>query len=157
MISELSIRIAGPGDVDAVTDLVNRAFRVERFFVEGDRIGAGEVRDRLATGQFLLAERGGLLIGVVYVELRGERSYAGLLAVDPSQQRTGVGSRLMAAAEDYARAHGCRAMDLKVVNVRDELPAFYRRLGYVEIGVAPFPSGVVTKMGCHFVTMAKGL
>jgi GNAT superfamily N-acetyltransferase len=157
MSPDLSVRTAGPGDRGAITDLVNRAFRVERFFVEGDRISASEVRDRFAAGRFLLAERGDVLIGSVYVELRGERSYAGLLAVDPTQQRTGVGSRLMVAAEDYARANGCRAMDLQIVNLRDELPAFYRRLGYVETGVAPFPSTVATKVPYHFITMAKTL
>jgi GNAT superfamily N-acetyltransferase len=157
MSSGPSVRIARLSDRDAITNLVNQAFRVERFFVEGDRISASEVRSRFATGRFILAERGDLLIGSVYAELRGERSYAGLLAVDPSQQRAGVGSRLMAAAEEYARANGCRAMDLQIVNVRDELLALYRKLGYVETGVAPFPSAVRTKMACHFITMAKTL
>jgi N-acetylglutamate synthase-like GNAT family acetyltransferase len=157
MRAELSLRHATLSDVDAIANLVNRAFRVERFFVEGDRISASEVRDRLATGRFILAERDNDLIGSVYVELRGEQSYVGLLAVDPSQQRNGIGRRLMAAAEDCARANQCRSMDLRIVNLRDELPAFYRRLGYVETGVAPFPSAVTTKMACHFVTMAKTL
>ncbi len=157
MNSDVSLRDATPSDADAITNLVNLAFRVERFFVEGDRITAAEVRDRFASGRFLLAEKGDVLVGSVYVELRGERSYVGLLAVEPTQQRTGVGGRLMAAAEDYARANGCRNVDLQTVNVREELPAFYRRLGYVATGVAPFPSTVTTKLACHFVTMTKRL
>ena len=157
MSSNLSLRNAGAADVDAVTNLINAAFRVERFFIDGDRITASAVRDRLASGVFIVAETDDRLIASVYVELRGNTAYLGLLAVDPSQQRTGVGSRLMAAAEDYARGKGCRAVDLQIVNVREELSAFYRRFGYVETGVAPFPSAVTTKMECHFITMAKTL
>jgi GNAT superfamily N-acetyltransferase len=155
--SNLSLRNATVSDLDAITDLVNRAFRIERFFVAGDRISPSEVREHFATGVFFVAEQDRLLIGSIYVELRGERSYVGLLAVDPAQQRTGIGSRLMTAAEEYARANGCRAMDLQIVNVRPELAAFYRRRGYVETGVAPFPSAVTTKIDCHFITMMKSL
>jgi predicted N-acetyltransferase YhbS len=157
MSADMSFRNANPSEISAITNLINLAFRVERFFVESDRIKASEVRDRFGTGTFILAERGGLLIGCIYVELRGLRSYAGLLAVDPSQQRTGVGTGLMKAAEDHGRANGCKAMDLQLVSVREELPHFYRGLGYVETGVAPFPSSVPTKLACHFVTMAKPL
>jgi GNAT superfamily N-acetyltransferase len=157
MASDLSFRDAGPGDVEAITNLINLAFRVERFFVDGDRITASEVRDRLSTGKFIVADSAELLCGCIYAELRGQRCYAGLLSVDPSQQRTGIGSRLMAAAEDYGQANGCHAMDLQIVNVRAEMSGYYQRLGYVQTGVAPFPETVPTKMPCHFVTMAKKL
>jgi len=63
----------------------------------------------------------------------------------------------MAAAEEYASAHGCAAMDLQIVSVRRELPRFYGRLGYVENGTAPFPQDVPTKVDCHFVKMTKRL
>jgi hypothetical protein len=48
-------------------------------------------------------------------------------------------------------------MDLRIVNVRQELPAFYRRLGYQETGTASFPSEVRTKLPCHFINMSKAL
>jgi len=47
--------------------------------------------------------------------------------------------RMVAAAEDYCRAADCRFMDLTIVNLRTELPAFYHRLGYTESGTLPFP------------------
>jgi len=43
----------------------------------------------------------------------------------------------MAAAEEFAREMGSHHMDLTVVNLRTELPPFYRKLGYVEDGTAP--------------------
>ena len=79
------------------------------------------------------------LAGCVYAELRGERGYFGLLAVDPQRQRCGIGARLIAAAEEHCRAAGCRFMDLTFVNLRQELPGYYRSLGYVENGTLALP------------------
>ena len=93
----------------------------------------------------------------MYVELQGERAYFGLLAVDPARQHRGLGRRLIDEAENHARADGCHAMDLRIVNLREELPPFYRRLGYVETGTAPFPEGIKSKLPCHFVVMCKPL
>ena len=157
MSLDLTFRNADASEVEAITDLTNLAFGVERFFVYGNRITASEVRERLDTGAFILAKSGDRLIGSVYVELRGQRCYAGLLAVNPSQQQAGVGTRLMNAAEDHGRTRGAQAMDLQIVNLREELAGFYRRLGYMETGVASFPSTVPTKLKCHFITMAKTL
>jgi GNAT superfamily N-acetyltransferase len=148
---------AEPNDAEAIAALVNAAFRVERFFIDGDRTNPAQVRALLQTGAFLLAEADGALAGCVYVELRGERGYFGLLAVDPARQRSGLGARLVAAAEDYCHAAGCRVMEMQTVNLRAELPGFYRRLGYQETGTAPFPAEARAKLPCHFVKMAKPL
>lgn len=153
----MRFRLAQPADAEAIAALINQAFQVERFFVDGHRIGLGEVQDRLHKGQFLLAEEGGALAACVYVEPRGERGYLGLLSVDPQRQRGGLGSRLMAAAEDRCRRNGCRFLDLHIVNLREELPAFYRRRGYIETGTAPFPADTPTKLPCHFIVMSKPL
>jgi hypothetical protein len=48
-------------------------------------------------------------------------------------------------------------MDLQIVNVRTELPRFYRSLGYVETGTVPFLAAVEPKFPCHFVKMSKPL
>lgn len=71
--------------------------------------------------------------------MRRERGYFGLLAVDPARQRSGAGARLIAAAEEYCRSAGRHFMDLTLVNLRTELPPYYRRFGYVENGTLPFP------------------
>ena len=72
-------------------------------------------------------------------------------------QHRGLGRRLVDEAENYARACGCRAMDLRIVNLRAELPPFYRRLGYIETGTEPFPAEIKSKLPCHFVVMSKPL
>ena len=66
-------------------------------------------------------------------------------------------SRLVAAAEDHARASDIGYMDLSIVNLRQELPEFYLRLGYRVTGTAPFPPDVTTKQPCHFINMSKAL
>jgi N-acetylglutamate synthase-like GNAT family acetyltransferase len=115
------------------------------------------VQALLSTGTFLVAEENDAVMGCVHVEFRGERSYLGLLSVNPDGQKSGVGSRLMKAAEDYCAGAGSRFMDLRIVNVRKELPDFYHRRGYVETGTAPFTPGLDPKLPCHFVNMAKPL
>jgi GNAT superfamily N-acetyltransferase len=151
------IRSAGERDAGALLDLINRAFAVERFFLDHDRIDLAGVEMFLKQGAFLISEEAGLPEACVYVEVRASRGYFGLLSVDPARQRSGLGKRLIAAAEDYCRQAGCAFMDLQIVNLREELPPFYRKLGYVEMGTAPFPADIATKLPCHFVKMSKGL
>lgn len=154
----LRLRAATLDDGEAIAALINTAFRVEAFFIDGDRIDAREVRELLEKGSFLLAEeKSGRPVGCVYLEVKAPRGYFGLLSVDPKVQGGGVGRRLIAASEDHCRAAGCSSIGIRVVNLREELPPFYRRLGYEETGTEPFPEGKETKLPCHFLLMSKSL
>ena len=153
----MNLRMAQLDDAENIARLVNAAFRPERFFSAGDRTNPEKVRELLHKGKFLLTEKAGKLTGCVYVELRGDRGYFGLLAVEPALQHSGLGSRMIAAAEDYCRAADCRFMDLTIVNLRTELPGFYNRLGYAESGTLPFPRDQHTNQPCHLVIMSKSL
>ena len=154
----MHLRVGEIHDAEAITALINLAFRVaESFLMDRDRIDLESVQSLLQSGKFLLADHGGAVAGCVYVELKAERAYLGLLSVDPEHQKAGVGSRLMNAAEDHCAKAGCRFMDLQVINLRQELPLFYRNRGYVETGTAPLTPGLRPKLPCHFVTMSKQL
>ena len=157
--SELTVRPATADDVAAVTGLINRAFDVERFFKDGDRITAEEVAELLGRGRFLVLDAPGEPpLAAIYVEVRGERGYFGLLSVEPGHQGGGIGKRLVAAAEAACREAGCTAMDIKVVNLRTELPPIYRKLGYVETGTLPFEDlATPLTRQVHFITMSKPL
>src|SRR5580700_6188704 len=87
----LHLRIAHSADAEAIARLINAAFVVERIAFEGDRIGTAGVCDLMKKGPFLLAEDAIELAGCVYVEVRGARSYLGLLSIDPARQGTGLG------------------------------------------------------------------
>jgi predicted N-acetyltransferase YhbS len=154
---EMKIRFANEEDAEAITRLVNAAFRVRESFVERERTDAPSIRALLQQGIFLLSEEDGKLAGCVYVEIKGERGFFGLLAVELTRQKSGLGSQLIMAAEQYARDQGCRFMDLRIVNLRSELPAYYQKRGYVETGTVPFPAEVPTKVPCHLVIMSKPL
>ena len=163
------VRLAQLEDAEKITTVINSAFRgAEQFFVDADRVDVAEVLNFLSSGKFLLAESEHTLLGCVYIEPRHldsnrssaqspDRAYLGLLAVGPAHQQSGVGSMLMDAAEDYCRALGLSFMDIKVVNLREELAGFYRKRGYVQTGTSAFPAEVKTKLPCHFIDMSKPL
>jgi GNAT superfamily N-acetyltransferase len=125
--------------------------------VYGDRTSADQISAMFQTGTFLLAETATELVGCIYLELRGDRAYFGLLSVDPARQHQGVGRELVGEAERRARVAGCNFMDILIVNLRTELIPIYARMGYIESGTAPFPVNVPTKLPCHFLRMSRNL
>ena len=150
----MTVRVAGAHEADEILRVTNAAYEVEKFFIDTGRLDGERLGRLLAKGAFLVADG---MAGCVYVELRGERGYLGPLSVDPACQGLGIGKLLVKAAQDYACAHGCRHMDLRIVNLRQELPAFYRKLGYAETGTEPFPESEPTKLPCHLICMSKEL
>jgi len=153
----LALRVAVIADIPALVRLINAAFVVEQFVFEGDRIDAEETRAFMESGKFLVAEDAAGFAGCVYLEIRDGRGYLGLLAVDPARQGTGLGRKLIVAAEEYFRASGCGAVDLRVISQRTPLPPFYRRLGYEEVGAAPFSPSLQPKVPGHYIIMSKRL
>ena len=152
-----SIRNAEHRDADAITRLVNRAFLVEQFFIERDRTDSTTVLELMKKGEFLLAEDGLSVVGCVYVEIRGERGYFGMLSIEPSRQRTGIGRQLIKNVEQYLRDAGCKFCDLKIVDVRTELHDLYHRWGYADAGTARYDDPTPTKIPVHFINMSKPL
>jgi len=150
----MNVRVAEAHETAEILRITNAAYQVEKFFIDTDRLSQASLRALLDKGVFLITEA---LDGCVYVELRGERAYFGPLSVHPDSQGTGLGRVLVNAAEDYARAHGCRFMDITIVNLREELPAFYRKLGYMPGGTKPYPDDEPTKLPVHLIGMSKAL
>ncbi len=151
------IAVASADDVPALVRVINAAYEVEKFFISGDRTDAKTVRRLMLNGEFLVTrDDAGQVTGCVFVERRGERGYFGMLSVDPSRQHGGIGRQLVHAAESRARVAGCTAMDIRVVNLRVELPPFYRRLGYVDNGTEP-ASDPRALQPFHFQIMSKAL
>ena len=153
----ISIRTAIESDAEAIACVVNKAFLVEQFFIERDRTNPEMVRGLMKKGKFLLAEEHSKLLGSIYMEIRGERGYFGMLSIEPARQRTGVGHRLADAVERQFRDAGCKMSDLKIVNVRTELHVLYRRWGYVDTGTGIYDDPTPTKIPVHFITMSKPL
>ncbi len=152
----ISVRRAAAEDAAAVATLVNRAYAVESFFVDGDRTSAGEIRQLMEHGHFIVLEHGGGLAAGVFLDLRAGSAYLGMLSVDPAFQGVGLGTRLVRIVEALAEAAGCDEVTLRIINLREELGRWYRSLGYAECGTSPYEHRPV-KQACHFVEMRKVL
>ncbi len=158
MAGNLQVRLADAKDAEVITALINVAFRKgEGFLMDRDRIDLETVQSLMTKGEFLLGYDRDVLTGCVYLEPRGESAYLGLLSIDPERQRAGLGLFMMKAAEDHCRERGFRRIELRIINVRKELPPFYHRCGYVECATEPLTPGMTPKVPCHFVKMSKPL
>ena len=156
----VDVTIAGeatPDDAERLAALISAAYRVEDFFKVGDRIDAAGVRDKMRRGRFLVLRDADAFAGCVYVQITGTVGYFGLLSIDPGRQKQGLGSRLIELTENACREAGCTEMELDVVNLRTELPPFYRKFGYAEHGTRAFPDTERTTRACHCMVMRKAL
>ncbi len=151
------IERAQAADSRDITDLINRAYEVEKFFVKGDRIEQVEVERFVRAGRFFrLRSDAGALLACIYYREHSDHAYFGMLAVDPAARGQQLGRRLITFVEARARLRGFARMRILVVNLRDELPPWYRRLGYAEVGTEPFedPRRI---QPAHFLVFEKEL
>lgn len=152
-----AVREATASDLPEIVSLINRAFQVERFFKAGDRTDPETVRQNMKDGKFLVLREGNEMIACLWLRIRGERAYLGTLSVDPLRQKSGIGARMMREAESCARAAGCRALDIRIVNLRIELPPIYRKFGFVETSTEVLLDTEKFTQPVHFIRMSKGL
>ncbi len=153
------VRVADASDMPRMISTVNAAFSIEGF-LDGTRTDAERMSEMMTKGTFLVAEDElGRIVGSVYTEMRGDRAYFGMLAVDPSMQGTGLGRKMVQAAELRCREQGAIFMDIAVLSLRPELLPLYRKLGYVETGTEEFKPSRPLKPGveCHAILMSKPL
>ena len=174
-MSDLTSRTATVADVDPIVALVTAAYRgeastagwtTEHHLLQGGRTDAALVTAAVTDpdGTVLLAERDGELLGCIQVIHHGAAAHFAMFAVDPTLQAAGVGSALLARAEDLARGPwACDTMDLEVIAQRDQLIAYYQRRGYERTGATtPFPYGderfgIPQRDDLHFVVLRRDL
>lgn len=143
---------ATPDDIPQIVRLLNGAYRGEAskegWTTEADLL-LGALRTDEANLASLMANENavflkyagedGQILGCVFLENQAGRLYLGMLSVHPRLQAQGIGKRLLAAAEDHARAQNCSTIFMRVFNVRTELIAWYFRHGYRDTGeLIPF-------------------
>ncbi|MGW2725571.1 GNAT family N-acetyltransferase [Streptomyces sp. NPDC001492] len=126
-MSDLCMRSATPDDLDDVLAFWRTA--AEGTSISDDRDGVERLvaRDPEA---LLLAERDGQLVGTVIAGFDGWRCHLYRLAVHPDRRRQGIGSALLAAAEERFVRLGGRRGDAMVL-VRNETGQHaWRAAGY---------------------------
>ena len=157
----MNTRYATPDDVPELVRIINLAYRVEDFFVDGDRTNAADVKSRMeAPGAcFIVVDSPGgrTLAAGVWVEVHDRRGHFAVLSVDPAQQGKGLARMLIDAVEDHCRNAGCNALDIEVVDLRHELPAFYSKFGFESIGTAPFTDSGKLRRPAYLNLMSKSL
>jgi len=83
-----------------------------------------------------------------------DRGYLGLLRVEPQRQGTGLGRKLMDAAENFS-ARLAASPSTFVSSVRARPFLLLSHLGYLETGTAPFAPDVPAKVPWHYILMSK--
>ncbi|MFF3645138.1 GNAT family N-acetyltransferase [Streptomyces sp. NPDC002564] len=126
-MDDLRIRAAEPADLDGVLAFWKEA--AEGTSISDDRSGVERLVAR-DPDALLLAERDGELAGTVIAGFDGWRCHLYRLAVHPEHRRRGVGSALLAAAEERFVRLGGRRGDAMVLD-RNELGRHaWRAAGY---------------------------
>ncbi|MBT2400408.1 GNAT family N-acetyltransferase [Streptomyces sp. ISL-100] len=126
-MDDLRIRAAAPGDLDAVLAFWKDA--AEGTSISDDRAGV----ERLVTrdpDSLIVAELGGELVGTVIAGFDGWRCHLYRLAVHPGRRRRGIGSALLAAAEERFVELGGRRGDAMVLTENERAHHAWRAAGY---------------------------
>ncbi len=154
-------RYATDADIPEIVRIINSAFRVEDFFIDGDRTTEANIAARMAEPdvRFLVvdAPESRALAATVMMDVHGDRGHFAMLSVDPPFQGRGLSRLLMTTVENNCREAGCEALDIEVVNLREELPAFYAANGFAPITTLPFPDERKLRRDAHLVRMTKRL
>lgn len=87
---------------------------------------------------FLTAHAGNALVGAAGVEVLGEVGLLRSVAVEEGQRGTGLGKRLVAAAEEHAREAGVRELYLLTTDAAD----FFASQGYRAVPRDQAPAAV---------------
>jgi GNAT superfamily N-acetyltransferase len=172
----LVFRFAQAGDVPAIVDLVESAYRgessragwtTEADLLDGQRTDAEAISAVIAGpgSVMMLAEGCGELVGCCQLEHRPEaKAYFGIFAVRPGGQGQGWGGQILAEAERLARDEwSASTMVMSVLAQRPDLVAWYERRGYRRTGeTTPFPYGnerfgVPKRPDLSFAILAKPL
>lgn len=138
--------------VTEITNLVNSAYRgetskkgwtTEANFLEGNRITETELTETLsdANNTILVYQENQTIIGTVLLTNKKTELYLGMLTISPELQNSGLGKKLLQAAEDFARSLNLPKIVMTVITIREELIAWYQRNGYSDSGKRePFPA-----------------
>lgn len=158
-VAGVLLRFARPSDAEAIAKVVNQAYEIEAPFVGGPRTSPETVSALVGNGDFIVAEHDGRIVGTVFVEPDEEPGVGrfGMLAVLPDEQMQGIGQQLVEAAEARLGRLHCREARIRVLDQRDDLLEWYRRLGYEEFGEQPYPFPERARVPVRFVLMRKRL
>jgi ribosomal-protein-alanine N-acetyltransferase len=131
---EFTLRDQRSADFEALWQLDQECFSPELAYSRTELAGYLRRQSSLT----VVAERDGRIAGYIVAE-RGGRKVGHIITLDVRAQarRTGLGSKLMVAAEERLRAVGCSSVLLEVAVDNAAAIAFYHRQGYATLATIP--------------------
>jgi len=169
------VQVATALDTSDITQLVNSAYRGEGskrgWTTEADILG-GQRTDLQSIGGFVTQNNSVILVvrneakklvACVCLEKKEpDLAYLGMLTVNPSLQKSGLGKFLLKAAEEYVeKSWKIHQLEMTVISVRHELIEWYQRRGYILSSERrPFPMkdprfGIPKSDFLEFVVLSK--
>ncbi|MEJ2155543.1 MAG: GNAT family acetyltransferase [Desulfobacteraceae bacterium] len=79
---------------------------------------------------FLVGCKADRIVATVMAGYDGHRGWINYLAVHPDHRHTGIGKRMLAAAETRLRAAGCPKINVQVRRANAKVIEFYTKTGY---------------------------
>ena len=154
VLEKVRFRDAIKADIPALIALVESAYRgdasrqgwtTEADLLDGQRIDRQGLEADLDAEQsrIILACDGDTILACAHIAVENGAGYFGMFSVRPELQGSGLGKYLMRYAEsEVKQAFGMTVMRMTVIDIREELIAFYERRGYHRTGIKkPFPYG----------------
>ncbi len=134
----IGIRTAVGGDCAAVLEVMRAAFATYETWLNPPSGSRNEtvasLEKRLEQGPCFVAEVDGAVVGCVFCERHDNELYFGRLSVSPAWQGAGIGGRLLAAVENFARQEKVERLTLGVRIVLTDNVHFFKRQGFVIYG-----------------------
>jgi ribosomal protein S18 acetylase RimI-like enzyme len=127
------LRAATAADATRLSEIARAAYGhyVERIGGPPDPLVA-DYAEVVRTSEVTVAERGGVIVGLLALGVSDEGFAIENVAVDPAHQGRGVGRALLEHAECEARRAGFDSLFLYTHVLMIENLALYARIGYVE-------------------------
>lgn len=127
--ASVRLRPARPDDTDLLLRMINDAYAVSEGHIFPGTTRTERTGLEHSLPELTVVEADGQVVGCIHITLNPPDAHYGPLAVDGSQQASGLGSLLIAHAETVARDAGCSRMRIEVVKQANRVP-FYERRGY---------------------------
>lgn len=128
----ITIREATKEKAAIITELMHEAFRRTAPPSSALLETVETVREGLEKGeeQAAIATIEGKAVAMVRFQVKEDEVYFFRLSVDPGQQGKGIGGRLLAWLEEYAIAHGKRALTCRVRMEIEKNVSLYLKAGF---------------------------
>lgn len=142
----MKVREAHIDDVDAISRLIMLLFEQEAEFepdYERQAAGVMAILQHPEAGRFVVLEDEGELVGAVSLlfvpstALGGKAALLEDMIIRPERRGAGLGSMLLGAAIEHARALGCLRVTVLTDSDNLKAHALYRKLGFKRSGMVP--------------------